>query len=222
MTLEQLRAVPGVPECALDDRTAATLPATAAPAPWTTTCESIIWYACGNRAAAVAAGVEGRPFAVIGGLVSYAETPIGPYREVFGTVALGRGRGVRGTIPFMAVDSPVSLVGGRGNWSLPKTLARFEGDPRDGVMSAHGQGWHVRARARPFGPHYPVPMRGRVLQRWPDGQVREAVLAGRGRARSAVVTVEVSSTGPLPIWLRPGRHLGAVLADTRFTLSAMH
>jgi hypothetical protein len=45
------------------------------------------------------------------------------------------------------------------------------------------------------------------------------VLDGRGRSRAAIVTVEVTSRGDLAGWLRPGRHLGAVLLDTRFTLS---
>ena len=35
----------------------------------------------------------------------------------------------------------------------------------------------------------------------------------------AIVTVEVSSSvGDLATWLRPGRHLGAIMSDVRFTL----
>ncbi|MDT4894577.1 MAG: hypothetical protein QOE97_3612 [Pseudonocardiales bacterium] len=222
MTRDDLSAVPGVGECDLDAETVAALPDGSAPAPWAAECASIIWYARGNRAAAAASGVEGRPLIVIGGLVSYAQTPVGSYREVFGMIALAHGRAVRGTIPFMAVDSPASLVGGRSNWSLPKSLASFEGSPEQGSMSASGATWQVQATARPFGPHYPVPMRGRLVQRWPDGRPREAVLSGHGRARSALVTVEVRSAGPLAEWLRPGQHPGAVLSATRFALSAMH
>jgi hypothetical protein len=86
-------------------------------------------------------------------------------------------------------------------------------------MSAEGDGWTVRAAARPFGPAVPVRLAGTLLQQWPDGVVRAARLRGRGRARAAVVTVDVRSTGQLASWLRPGRHFGAVLSQTRFTLS---
>ena len=151
-------------------------------------------------------------------MVSYADTPVGPYREVFGAVGLRAGRAVRGTVPFMAVDSPDSLVGGRTNWSLPKSLAEFEGEPGDPEMTATGDGWSVRVRTRPYGPTFRIPMSGRIVQAWPDGTLREAAVDGSGRGRSAIVTVEVESTGDLPSWLRPGRHLGTVVAQASFTM----
>ncbi|MDT4938054.1 MAG: hypothetical protein QOG80_1725 [Pseudonocardiales bacterium] len=226
MTTTDVRAVPGVPECTLDDATVAALPSDAPPAPWDVTCTSIMWYGRGGRAAGRAAGAvatTGRGLVTIGGIVSYSRTPVGPYHEAFATVAVRRGRSVRGTIPFMAVDSPLSLVGGRRNWSLPKCLAQFTGEPAaaGATMTAAGAGWAIRATARPFGPTYPIPMSGRLVQAGSDGRLRESVLAGHGRARSALVTVEVtSSRGDLARWLRPGRHLGAVLLDTAFELSA--
>jgi hypothetical protein len=224
MTTIDLRAVPGVAECTLSDAVAAGLPAEAPPAPWTVRCSSITWYGRGGRAAARAAGRSvvrsGRALATVGGLVAYADTPVGSYNEVFGVVAYRDGRSVRGTIPFMAVDSVTSLVGGRGNWSLPKTLAQFTGEPSAGgcVMSAEGDGWLVRATARPFGPSFRVPMTSRMVQPWPDGVTRESLLTGTGRSRSAIVTVEVDSRADLPGWLRPGRHFGSVLTDVGFTL----
>ena len=221
MTPAELLTVPGVPECRLDDETAAALPAEAPPAPWLAECSAIVWYGRGGRAAKQAAGAAGenaRALATIGGLVSYRNTPVGPYHEAFGTVAVRTGRTVRGTIPFMAVDSLTSLVGGRQNWALPKCRATFTGEPDDLTMTAEGDGWFVRATARPFGPRYKVPMRGRMVQPWPDGVVRESALDGSSRSRSAIVTVEVRSDGALARWLRPGRHLGAVLLDSSFTL----
>ena len=163
---------------------------------------------------------SGRALATVGGLVAYADTPVGSYNEVFGVVAYRDGRSVRGTIPFMAVDSVTSLVGGRGNWSLPKTLAEFTGEPSAAgcVMSAEGDGWLVRATARPFGPSFTVPMTSRMVQPWPDGVTRESLLTGTGRSRSAIVTVEVDSRADLPGWLRPGRHFGSVLTGVEFTL----
>ena len=225
MTTFDMRSVPGVPECVLTDDVAAALPPNEAPAPWTVRCSSITWYGRGGRAAARAAGSSvipsGRSLATVGGMVSYSDTPVGPYHEVFGVVAYRDGRSVLGTIPFMAVDSLASLVGGRGNWSLPKTMARFGSEASAGrqVMAAEGEGWLVRATARPFGPSFRVPMTSRMVQLWPDGVLRTSTLTGTGRSRSAVVTVHVDSRGPLPQWLRPGRHLGAVLSDVEFTLS---
>lgn len=225
MTTFDMRAVPGVAECALSEAILASLPTDAPPAPWTVRCSSITWYGRGGRAAARAAGravvPSGRALATVGGLVAYADTPVGPYNEVFGVVAYRSGRSVRGTIPFMAVDSAASLVGGRANWSLPKTIAQFEGEPSPSgcVMSAAGESWLVRATARPFGPTLTVPMTSRMAQLWPDGLVRESMLTGTGRSRSAIVTVEVDSRADLPGWLRPGRHFGSVLTDVEFTLS---
>jgi hypothetical protein len=122
------------------------------------------------------------------------------------------------TIPFMAVDSRDSVVGGRQNWSLPKVLARFTGEPAELAMTAEGDGWTVRVTARPIAPKLPVKTTGRVVQAWPDGSVRSAVLTGKARSRPALVTVEVRSNGNLASWLRPGRHLGAVMTATEFTL----
>jgi hypothetical protein len=118
----------------------------------------------------------------------------------------------------MAVDSAASVVGGRQNWSLPKTLASFDGLPGAGEpVAARGPGWTMRASARVIGPTLPVRTGGRIVQRWPDGQIRTTVMRAAGRLRPAVVTLEVQSDGELPAWLRPGRHLGAVIPAARFS-----
>ena len=222
MTPADLLAVPGVPESTFDAATSASLPAEAPPAPWNCTSTGIVWLARGGARALAAAGREvsvgAKAPVVIGGMISYASTPVGTYREVFGGVALRTGRDVAVTIPFMAVDSRDSVVGGRQNWSLPKVLARFTGEPTDLAMTAEGDGWSVRVTARPISPRLPVKTTGRVVQAWPDGAVRSAVLTGTARSRPAVITVEVRSNGNLAAWLRPGRHLGAVMTGTEFTL----
>jgi hypothetical protein len=218
-----LLAVPGVPESMLDDATAASLPDSAPDAPWHCTSTGVVWW---GRARGVSASSAadvlpggGRPVVAIGGMISYRTTPVGAYHEVFGGIGLRHGRGVEVSIPFMAVDSRDSVVGGRQNWSLPKVLAQFTGEPGPRTaLTASGDGWTVRVTARPIGPRMPAPMNGRVIQRWPDGEVRAAMLSGRGRSRLAVVTVEVDSTGDLASWLRPGRHLGAIMSDVTFTL----
>jgi hypothetical protein len=218
-----LAAVPGVAECALDDATLAALPADAPPAPWDCELSAVIWWARGGKAAtrtaAPAAPVARRALAVVGGMVSYRSTPVGGYHEVYGAIGIRHGRGVRGTIPFMSVDSLTSLVGGRANWSLPKCPAEFTGEPGEGTMTARGRGWQVRATARPFGPRVSMPMAGRIIQPWPDGERRESVLTGKGRGQPAIVTVEVESDGQLATWLRPGKHVGMLLTDTAFSFS---
>jgi hypothetical protein len=223
----ELLAVPGVAESTLPAELAASLPAAAPDAPWTCTSAGVVWWSrprgvAGSSAASVAAG-RGKPVVVIGGLISYASTPVGAYHEVFGGVGTRNGRGVDVSIPFMAVDSPESVVGGRQNWSLPKVLASFTGEPgRDWGLFASGDGWTVRVTARPLGPRLPAKMKGLVVQRWPDGSVRSAMLSGRGRSRLALVTVDVSSSvGDLASWLRPGRHLGVVTSDVELTLPTM-
>ena len=123
----------------------------------------------------------------------------------------------------MAVDSAISLVGGRTNWSLPKTLARFEGDPvGDRAMAAGGETWKLSARARPLGPS--LPYRGGValVQVWPDGSVRRATGRIRGRARLARVTVEVSGGAELRRCVGEGSFLGAIVESGRGTLAAPH
>jgi hypothetical protein len=122
----------------------------------------------------------------------------------------------------MPVDSPTSLVGGRTNWAMPKTLARFDGEPAAGAtMTATGTeqiAWSVSASAHVIGPALPVIGRGTALQEFPDGRIGHSVLTLTGRARAAMVTVEVTSDGTLPTWLRPGRHLGALLEKGKITL----
>jgi hypothetical protein len=222
--VDALRAVPGVPESTLDEATAASLPAESAPAPWECDSSGIVWLTRARGVRSTLGGLlppEGRAAVVIGGLISYRRTPVGTYHEVFGGVGLRTGRDVSVSIPFMAVDSRASVVGGRQNWSLPKVLADFTGEPDTHTMTAAGAGWSVRVTARPIAPRLPVRTKGRVVQHWPDGTLRSAVLTGKARSRPALVTVEVSSSGPLASWLRPGRHLGAIMSDTTFTLPPM-
>jgi hypothetical protein len=224
MIKTELAAVPGVPESSLNQATLDSLPSSAPSAPWDVTCTGIVWW---GRAAGVGRSSvrsvlpdAGRPVLVIGGMLAYDSTPVGAYHEVFGGVGLRRGRGLAVSIPFMSVDSAESVVGGRQNWSLPKVLAAFSGSPASRSMTASGDGWTVRVTARPLAPRMPAPMKGLVVQRWPDGLVRSAMLDGRGRSQLAVVTVSVESSGDLATWLRPGRHLGAITSDVRFTLPA--
>lgn len=221
----ELTGVGGVPETALSHALLATLPPNDSDAPWTVNCSSVLWTVRPTRAAseALPPSLRGRRgVVVIGGIVRYLETPVGPYDEVFGIVMSGYGRQTVGTVTFMAVDSPKSLVGGRTNWAMPKTLASFEGPLRSGeTVVATGQdslGWRVSARPRVLGPKVPVRSRAITRQEFPGGILGDSQLSARGTARPAIVDVEVESDGPLARWFRPGKHLGAVAEGITFTL----
>jgi hypothetical protein len=223
-----LAAVPGVPETHLSPSVLATLPVNLAPAPWTVRADAVVWWgrpsAAAQRALPDGLARTSRAVMVVGGLVRYRESPVGRYDEVFGVIGCRRGRRFFSTVAFMAVDSTSSLVGGRTNWSMPKTLARFSGSPSS-AMSAQGSGgedWAVTSRARIIGPALPARGGGRVEQVFPDGLVRGCRMSSRGRARTALVSVGVSSTGTLAEWLRPGRHLGAVLEDMEMSFTPAH
>ena len=221
----ELTGVAGVPETALSEALLATLPPNETEAPWTVNCSAVLWTTRPTREAAesLPPALGGRRgVVVIGGIVRYLETPVGPYDEVFGIVMSGYGRQAVGTVTFMAVDSPRSLVGGRTNWAMPKTLASFEGRIAHGeTVVATGQdsmGWRVSARPRLIGPSLPVRSRAVTRQEFPGGLVGDSRLKARGRARPALVDVAVQSDGPLAGWLRPGRHLGSVADDVTFSL----
>jgi hypothetical protein len=172
---------------------------TVPPAPWDLTAAVIGWVGPPARA-----DLEGRPVATVGGMVSYASTPVGPYDEVFGLVALLRGKHVYAHVPFMAVDSADSVAGGRGNWYLPKTLAAFAGDAAGGRMTAEADGWRVRVTARALGPG--VPYTSRFLLAQPrDGGEAVSPGGGRARVRPALVRVRVEGdAGPLRSGVFPG------------------
>jgi Acetoacetate decarboxylase (ADC) len=222
-----LAGVPGVPETLLSRALLARLPEHPAPAPWRCVCDAVLWFGRGGVAATAALPpalrCSSRGLGVLGAVVRYRETPVGPYDEVLGMVGTRIGLRPWGSVAFMAVDSLASLVGGRGNWAMPKTLGAFEGDVAGGsTVTAHGAdevAWRVTASSRPLGPAVPVAGRGLARQVFPGGHVGSSRLSARGRVRPAVVTVGVDSDGPLASWLRPGRHLGVVVQDARFTLA---
>lgn len=223
MSRPELTGVAGVSETLLSDALVARLPANLAEAPWSVAGQSVLWTTRGGAAAgrALPSGARGaRGLGVVGGFVRYADTPVGAYDEVFGAVGFRRDRSITGTVAFMAVDSPTSVVGGRTNWAMPKTLAEFTGEIGRGPVTGTGTDttWRVRATPRAFGPAIPYRSRADVVQQFPDGSLRSSRLSMQARLRPALVTVEVESDGDLAAWLRPGRHLGAVVEEMTFTL----
>ena len=222
----ELTGVSGVPETRLSSALLASLPQGSAEAPWDVRCSAVLWTGRPTDEARDALPVALRgstALVVVGGMVRYLETPVGPYDEVFGMVMLRTSlTRALAHVAFMAVDSPTSLVGGRTNWAMPKTLARFSGSiGSTRTMVARGeddQAWEVRATPRVVGPRVPVWSRAVTRQQFPGERLGDSPLRARGRARAALVEVQVSSDGPLAGWLRPGRHLGAVADGITFTL----
>jgi hypothetical protein len=225
-TRPEITDVGGVPEAAVSQALLATLPPNDAPAPWSVTCEAVIWF-CRARPAAARAlppALRGsKPLVVVGGMVRYSDTPVGPYDEVFGLVGSRTGRTGWGSVCFMSVDSPASLVGGRANWAMPKTLGAFAGEIGSGrsivARGADETEWSLTATPRVFGPRLPARSRAITRQEFPDGVVGDSRLSARAKVRLARVDVEVSSAGDLASWLRPGRHLGAVVERSTFSLA---
>jgi hypothetical protein len=225
--MSALQAIEAVPESELGDADAARLPAASAPAPWPTVLDAVLWF---HRAAPEArehlpAALRGRRAlpVTVGALIRYRETPVGPYHEVLASPLLLAGaRGPEAVVTFIAVDSAASVVGGRENWALPKTLARFEWPerPRGGFeLDAEGERWSVHATVRARSRALPLaaPVRNRQLR--PDGAQITFASTCRGRARLA--TVEIESRGPtLPSWLCCGRHPALVLEGARVRVAA--
>ena len=228
MSRTELTGVAGVPETALSDALLARLPVSASPAPWSCTCEAVVWFGRAGRAAAQALPPalrgEASALVVVGAMVRYLDTPVGSYDEVLAMVGSRSGMRPWGSVAFMAVDSEPSLVGGRTNWAMPKTLGAFDGRIGNGATlnaaAADAARWRVTATPKVIGPALPVRASATTRQERFGGRVASSALTARGRLRPALVTVDVDSDGPLPTWLRPGRHLGAVVEHASFTLAA--
>ncbi len=145
--------------------------------------------------AVVRLGVRRRTVTALA-VVSYAETPVGPYGEA---LLAEVGLPLRLTVPWIVVDSAASAAGGRQHWGLPKTETQLElelslhRDRQQARVSTTPGDLHLRARA--FGPRLPV-VGAAVLAQPGRGP---AALRFRGRARPAQVHVTggpAAGTGP--------------------------
>lgn len=219
--------LPSVPESALDAPLRARLETGEGgpppPPPWDTVVSAVLWW---HRAApAAAAHVPealrdlGTLPITVGAVVRYRESPVGSYSEVFASPLLLRRRGVpAATVPFIAVDSLASVVGGRAGWNLPKTLARALW-PADGPARIETDAWSVSVGVEPRGPL--LPLRGALplLQASPGGGHRRSTVHLRGRARLG--RADISTRGPsLPEWLLAGRHPCLAISGARMQITA--
>ena len=222
MAVHPLQAVAGVPESALADADAVRLPRESAPAPWDTVLDAVLGLhraAPGARDRLPGELRERRALPVtVGALIRYRETPVGPYHEVLASpVLLAEWPLPAAAVPFIAVDSLPSVHGGRENWQLPKTLARFEwpaATTRGFEIDAEGEGWSVHAGVRPRARSLPLVTGLRNRQVSPAGE--EITFASRWRGPARLATVELETRGAtLPGWLRSGRHPALVLDGAR-------
>lgn len=187
-------------------------------APWRSAIDAVLWWHPAVPAARAMLPPQlaergGLPVTV-GALISYREGPVGPYDEIVGSpVCL---RPLRAHVPFIAVDSERSVAGGRGNWALPKVLARFEGDVgRAGRSVAAGDGWAVSVGVTARRRRLPFAGTIRCVQVWPDGRPREFSVRVRGRARLGHAEVEHDAASALGDWLLAGRHPAILISGTQ-------
>ena len=139
--------------------------------------------------------VSGRRLTALA-VVSYAETPVGPYGEaLLAELRLP----LRITVPWIVVDSAASAVAGRQLWGLPKAetsldLQLGQRDHPQAVVHLTASD-DLRLHARAIGPRVPV-AGAAVLAQPGRGPAR---LRFRGRARPALVRVAGGpAAGPGP------------------------
>lgn len=159
------------------------------PPPWVTQVELVLWWQRGSS--------------LVGALVRYRDSPVGPYSEVLAAARDGWRLGV----PFMAVDSGESRTGGRLIWALPKQLAAFDGS------AVSGEGWRIAVDARSYGPVLPLCAAVPVRQ---PGLTFAALFAGRFRPAQ----VSVTAAGDTP--LTAGRYQGLVARGRLTVLPPRH
>lgn len=218
-----LAQVPGVPETTLSSADLAELPDSVAAAPWRASARAVFWWrrldGDGRAAAARAlppelSGLHIR--AAAGAMVSYSDTPVGPYHEVIGLIVARSGLRLIVHVPFIAVDSGPSIVGGRANWALPKTLATFTGEPSSRVQSDASAGsWRISATPVTSGPAigFAAPALACVVQIGADRGLWTSFSTAHGRARRARVQANVCGAS-FADWFPTGSCSGTVVSFT--------
>jgi hypothetical protein len=218
----------GLPETELPDSLVKQLPATVAPAPWNTRCDVVTWLHPVGPEAVTAFPAAIRPAAVAlaaWSLVRYAETPVGRYDEIALTLFPDGGDGY-GHIPFIAVDSLPSIVGGRANWLLPKALASFEWSEDGHSVTIRGSApatpaWSISVRHTPAGDPTALAVPSRVEQVSTDGRIGRFEAELNGSLASTMIEVDGHADGPLAAMLQPGRFDGSAMTGCRFDVGPL-
>jgi hypothetical protein len=218
----------GLPESALPAELIRLLPEKVAAAPWRTLCRVVTWMHPVAPAAIEAlpapirsAGISLAAWA----LVRYENTPVGPYDELAVTLLPEAADGY-GHIPFIAVDSYPSIVGGRANWLLPKSLARFvwSEDNLSANVTADAPakpGWSLTVNITPLGEPAATAIPSNVQQVSAQGAVRRFTGTMGGAMQPAAVNVDAVAEGPLAPLLVSGRYDGTLLHDCNFEVGGL-
>jgi len=91
-------------------------------------------------------------------LVNYAESPVGPYRELLfmpGKFRTPQGR--RYSITHIAVDSEASTLSGQANWGIPKVTQQFRAEQE-------GNTEHIQVLAPDGLPYFDIRLRSGGLR----------------------------------------------------------
>ncbi|HWC33502.1 MAG TPA: acetoacetate decarboxylase family protein [Mycobacteriales bacterium] len=219
----------GLPETTLPAELVRLLPDKVARAPWRTQCRVMTWMHPVAPAAveALPAPIRAAGIALAAwALVRYENTPVGPYDEVAVTLLPQAGDGY-GHIPFIAVDSYPSIVGGRANWLLPKSLARFvwSEDSLSANVTADAPakpGWSLTVSATPWGETTGAAIPSNVQQVSARGAVRRFTGTMTGSMQPAAVNVDAVAEGPLAALLVSGRFDGTLITDCHFDVGPLN
>ncbi len=128
-------------------------------------------------------------------LVDYFTSPVGPYREALlipGTFRHAKKNYY--SITQIAVSTLASVVNGRQNWGIPKTLANFDvetlpnGTQHFAMHVDNQPALDIATRTR--GPQLPfntrwLPFRPTIIQQRDDGQLLTTAPFGKGRVQLA-------------------------------------
>lgn len=179
------------------------------PPPWPADVRATIWWHRSTVTGRSLLQAKCVPMTLVM-VVDYLTSPVGPYREILASPVLRRpGSGLgpmpRMSVPFIAVDSEVSVHGGRTHWHLPKVMADFDGDVL-GRASVEGENWAVRTTARGVGPAWPIV--GALGFAQPN-ETALALAAAKLKGKAKLCRVDVDATGPtLGSWMKSGTHFG--------------
>jgi hypothetical protein len=219
----------GLPETHLPDSLVQRLPRTVDPAPWEARCQVVSWLHAVDSAALEVFPASIRPEAagyVAWALVQYSATPVGPYNEIAATLLSDDPDGY-GHIPFIVVDSLSSIVGGRGNWLLPKALARFAWSDDGRSVSVRPEqpaipDWSVSVTYEPLGDAMETAVPNHLQQVAADGTVHRFDGEMTGSLFAATVNVDGHADGPLASLLVPGKYDGTVISRCSFDVGPLN
>jgi hypothetical protein len=222
-------AAVGLPETQLPDSLVQRLPGSVAPAPWEARCQVVSWLHAVDEAALEVFPRSIRPDTVgfvAWALVQYSATPVGPYSEIAATLLPHDPDGY-GHIPFIVVDSLSSIVGGRGNWLLPKALARFAWSEDGRAVSVTPEepatpDWSVSVSYEPLGDAMDTTVPNHLQQVATDGTVHRFDGEMTGSLFAATVKVDGHADGPLSSLLVPGQYDGTVISRCSFDVGPLN